>query len=204
MTELLNAALACASRGWRVFPLRPGDKRPAIRDWETRATADPARIRRAWGSGRGRRCNVGIACGPSDLVVIDLDRPKPGTIRPPDWNRPGIGDGADVLAALAEDHGAEPPLDTYGVQTGSGGEHLYFAASAGRRIRNSAGRLGWLIDVRAAGGYVVAAGSVVRGRRYRATDADVASLPEWIAERLHEPEPPRADFTPIGLPAAQP
>jgi hypothetical protein len=45
--ELLAAALDHAACGWSVFPLRPGDKRPAVRDWETRATTDPDRIHRA-------------------------------------------------------------------------------------------------------------------------------------------------------------
>lgn len=69
-------------------------------------------------------------------------------------------------------------------QITSGGEHLYFTAPSDSRIRNSAGRLGWLIDVRAAGGYVVAAGSVIRNRRYRAAEAEVQELPAWIAKQL--------------------
>lgn len=177
-----------------MFPLRVGDKRPAIRNWESRATTDPARIRRAWAR---TPFGIGVACGPSGLVVVDLDGPKPDTVRPPEWDRPGIRDGADVLAVLAEQHTAEVPVETYSVQTASGGEHLYFSAPAGSRIRNSAGRLGWLIDVRAAGGYVVAAGSVVRGRRYRAAEAPVAALPGWIADLLEEPRLPRADFAPL-------
>ncbi|MBP2369907.1 bifunctional DNA primase/polymerase [Pseudonocardia parietis] len=217
--EILRAALSHAARGWRVFPLRVGDKRPAIRNWESRATTDPARIRRAWARAP---FGIGIACGPSGLVVVDLDGPKPDTVRPPEWDRPGIRDGADVLAVLAEQHTAEVPVETYSVQTASGGEHLYFSAPAGSRIRNSAGRLGWLIDVRAAArgrpgpatgssssptatargaagraGYVVAAGSVVRGRRYRAAEAPVAALPGWIAGLLEEPRLRRADFAPL-------
>jgi hypothetical protein len=190
--DLMRTALAHAGRGWRVFPLRPGDKRPAIRDWEARATTDPARIRREWAR---EPFGIGIACGPSGLVVVDLDTPKPDTVRPPEWDRPGIQDGMDVLTALAERHGAEVPHDTYSVQTASsGGEHLYFAAPPHSRIRNSAGRLGWLIDLRAAGGYVVAAGSVVRGRRYRAADAPVAPLPAWIARLVEEPVPQQGNF----------
>lgn len=89
--RLLTAALDAAERGWHVFPLRPGDKRPALhgesvcpgigdcagghRKWEDRATTDPDRIRRAWAHGA---FNVGIATGPSGLVVIDLDMPKGG------------------------------------------------------------------------------------------------------------------------------
>ncbi len=91
--ELLAAALAAAARGWHVFPLRPGSKRPAFPDhlaadctrtdprcqaahqgWEPRATLDPDRIRRAW---QAAPFNVGIACGPSRLLVVDLDIPKP-------------------------------------------------------------------------------------------------------------------------------
>ena len=32
--SMLTVALAAATRGWHVFPLRPDDKRPAVRDWE--------------------------------------------------------------------------------------------------------------------------------------------------------------------------
>jgi hypothetical protein len=95
-TELMRAALSHATRGWRVFPLRPDDQRPAIRDWESRATTDPLRIRRAWQRGP---FGIGIACGPSGLVVLDLDRPKPDVVRPLEWGRPGINDGADVGSA---------------------------------------------------------------------------------------------------------
>ncbi|WOT34269.1 bifunctional DNA primase/polymerase [Streptomyces coeruleorubidus] len=69
----LTAALDAASRGWHVFPLIPGAKRPAIRDWETRATTDRERISRCW---THAAYNVGIATGPSGLIVVDLDTPK--------------------------------------------------------------------------------------------------------------------------------
>ncbi|MGX1841378.1 bifunctional DNA primase/polymerase, partial [Streptomyces diastaticus] len=67
MSALLSAALAAAERGWPVFPLRPGGKRPALHPetrcprtracagghvtWERRATTDPDRIRAAWTTG---------------------------------------------------------------------------------------------------------------------------------------------------------
>ncbi|GAA4963054.1 bifunctional DNA primase/polymerase [Pseudonocardia tropica] len=197
-TELMRAALSHAARSWHVFPLRPNDKRPVIRDWEARATTDVVRIRKAWERGP---FGIGIACGPSGLVVLDLDRPKHDSIRPPQWDRPGITDGADVLAALAEHHDVPPPMETYSVRTGRGGEHLYYGAPHDVTIRNSASRIGWLVDVRAAGGYVVAAGSVVRGRRYQASEARVAPLPVWLtrllAEEHDDAQPNRAGFAPL-------
>ena len=158
-----------------------------MRDWEHRATTDPARIERAWSAGA---YNVGIACGPSGLVVLDLDRPKPGEIAPPAYRQPGIGDGGDVLAVLCEALDQPLPVDTYTVRTASGGTHLYFAAPAEVTLRNTAKRLGWLIDTRAHGGYVVAAGSTVNGRPYTAlVEEDPAPLPGWLTERLADPAP---------------
>lgn len=184
---LRTAALAAASRGWRVFPLRPGDKRPAVRDWEQRATTERARIERCWAAGEW---NIGIATGPSGLLVVDLDTPKDDAAAPPEWRQPGIRAGADVLAVLAERHEAAFPLRTYAVRTPTGGEHLYFDAAQVPGLRNTAGRLGWLIDTRARGGYVVAAGSTVAGRRYELLDeAEPAPLPPWLAGLLTAEEP---------------
>jgi hypothetical protein len=188
--DLLAAALDHARLGWRVFPLRPGDKRPAVRDWETRATTDPDRIARAWNVGA---FNIGIATGPSGLVVVDLDKPKRGQEPPPAFRQPGIRDGGDVLAALADANDQPLPTDTYTVRTGSGGTHLYFTAPPDVALRNTAGRLGWLIDTRAAGGYVIAAGSTVDNRTYTTfVDVDTAPLPTWLAERLTDPTPTAA------------
>src|SRR6266496_61505 len=185
--RMLLAALDHARRGWRVFPLRPGDKRPAIKDWETRATTDRERITRAWRAGP---FNIGIATGPSGLVVLDLDQPKPGVIPPAAWRHPGIRDGGDVLAVLADANDQPLPAETYTVRTCSDGTHLYFTAPPGVTLRNSAGRLGWLIDTRAHGGYVVAAGSRVAGHTYVAlVDISPARLPGWLAERLTDPDP---------------
>ena len=205
--RLLAAALAAAARGWSVLPLRPDGKRPAFPDhtadrctrtdpwcrdghrgWEPRATTDPARIRRAWSN---RPYGVGVACGPSGLLVVDLDRPKPDRERPAAWAIDGVTDGSDVLAVLAERAGQPFPADTYTVHTGRGGAHLYFRRPTGVRLGNSAGErggLGWLVDTRGIGGYVVAAGSTVDGRRYTAgAECEPAPLPGWLADRLIPP-----------------
>ncbi|WP_406122079.1 bifunctional DNA primase/polymerase [Streptomyces sp. NBC_00989] len=191
----LASALDVASRGWHVFPLIPGDKRPALSDWETRATTDQDRITVAWRVGA---FNLGIATGPSNLVVIDLDRPKHADDTPPaHWAEHGVTDGADVLALLCERHGQPFPADTYTVRTWSGGTHLYFNAPEGEILRNTAGDsargLGWKVDTRAAGGLVVGAGSTFNGRPYEVTHNGPATpLPVWLAELLRPaPLPPQ-------------
>lgn len=193
-----EAAVAAAGRGWSVFPLRPGDKRPAVQDWENRACADPERVAKFWPSGRH---NVGIACGPSRLVVVDLD--AHGEL-PPDWRElPGVNDGKDVLVQICEWAGMDWP-QTYTVATPSDGWHMYFTAPAGSNIRNSASLIGPQVDVRANGGYVVGAGSVTTAGAYEVLyDEPVIELPRWIA-RLLEPKPELPNgvrqFTPSGQP----
>jgi hypothetical protein len=200
-TAQLSAALHAAERGWHVFPLVPNDKRPAVRTWEDRATTDPARIERCWAAGP---YGVGVATGPSRLVVVDLDTAKGPDDTPPEaWRGPGIVSGEDVLAALCERHDEPYPAGTYAVRTGRGGTHLYFEAPGdGPELRNTAAKLGWKIDTRAAGGYVVGAGSVVAGRPYAAVRdaAPVSPLPAWLLMLLRPaPLPPQR---PVVVPIA--
>ncbi|MFB6947624.1 bifunctional DNA primase/polymerase [Streptomyces sp. NPDC060286] len=195
-TGLLSAALDAAARGWAVFPLRPGGKPPALhgeascpgtedcttghRKWEQRATTDPDRIHRAWAAGQ---FNIGVATGPSGLVVVDLDMPKPNSSK-------GTPCGVTTFKALCERTGQEVPA-TYRVRTASGGEHLYFTAPDGIRLGNTAGFLAPPIDTRAWGGYVVAPGSIVNGHAYEVLDpAPVLPLPEWLLDALKPDERP--------------
>ncbi|MFG1656865.1 bifunctional DNA primase/polymerase [Micromonospora chersina] len=228
---LLAAALAHAARGWHVFPLRPDTestdeddaKRPAFPNrctaercdrvdprcraagrhvgWEERATTDPGRIRRAWST---RPYGVGVACGPSGLLVVDLDVPKTADDAPPAvWA--GARDGLDVLTALAARHGGS--IDTtYTVITGRGGSHLYYRhLSGGPELRNTTGErggLGWKVDTRSHGGYVVAAGSTVAGRPYAvALDCEPAPLPAWLAGLLTPTPRPAHRPVAVTLPA---
>jgi len=195
----LRAALAAADLGWCVFPCAPGAKRPALREnWQDLATTDADRIRSWW---TRQPYNIGIACGPSGLVVIDLDVARdgrdPADPRDPRQGLDGPTSGADALERLCRAHGQRYPAATYTVDTPSGGSHLYFTAPE-TPVRNSAGRLGPLIDVRADGGYVVGDGSRIGGRAYAARGDFLPlplPLPAWIARLLNEepalPEPPR-------------
>ncbi|MFD6759129.1 bifunctional DNA primase/polymerase [Streptomyces roseolus] len=201
MSVLLRHALAAAERGWHVFPLRPGTKRPALHSearcprtgacagghvkWEERATTDPERITRAWAQAP---FNIGLATGPSGLVVVDLDMPKDGAAGPT---------GAEVFAALCERAGQPVPA-TFRAGTASGGQHLYFTAPDAPRLGNSAGLLGELVDTRAWGGYVVAPGSVTPSGAYAVLDdVPVLPLPGWLLEALTARQEPARPRTPI-------
>jgi hypothetical protein len=181
---LSRAAHWHADRGMAVFPLAPGRKVPAVaKDWEHEATTDHRLIARTW---RQAPYNVGIAAGPSGLLVVDLDRPKtPGDVPPEPWYSRGAITGADVLAMVAADADRSLPA-TYTVATPSGGQHLYFRQPAGLELGNSAGRLGWKIDTRGHGGYVVAAGSIIGTNHYHAARTrSPQQLPDWITSALH-------------------
>lgn len=180
--ELLDAALSTAARGWHVFPCLPGRKQPALRvNWQEIATTDPARIRTWW---RQAAYNIGIACGPSGLVVIDLDVPGHGDSQ----TMANVASGAQSLAELCIMHDEPYPSNTLVVQTPSGGYHLYYQ-SPQERIPNSAGKLAPLVDVRGAGGYVIAHGSRTSEGAYETIRPRTpAPLPAWIDELARQPD----------------
>lgn len=187
-TTLLAWALHFAARGWHVFPITPGAKRPpVIERWENRASTDPDQINRWW---RHTPYTIGIATGPSRLVVVDLDTRKSGEGVPTPLARLGIDSGAAVLRALARlRHSTITP--TYAVTTPSCGWHLYYTSPPGVALRNTQAVLGWKIDTRAHGGYVVAPGCPVPPSGYALVDdRDPAELPSWLHQELTPTPPP--------------
>ena len=165
------AALAYAARGWRVLPLhtpQPGGgcscrdracpspgKHPRTMHGLRDATTDEETIRRWWRMWPD--AGVAIATG-GGLAVLDVD-PRNG--------------GDVALAALEEQYGE---IRTLIARTGGGGLHLYLAAPSDLRTRPGF-RPG--LDLKAAGGYVVAPPSLhASGRRY-----------EWLPDYPEEPQP---------------
>ena len=180
MLRLLSAALAAADRGWPVFPVVPGGKRPAITGWPRAASVDAAVLAAWW---ERAPYNVGIACGPAGLLVVDFDS----------------GGGPAVLAGR---FGALPV--TYRVVTPRGEHHYFAVPPVGAGVatreqlrssgRSTAGMLSPGVDTRGPGGYVLAAGSVRRvdGRRvyYRGLGGSaVARAPGWLLDALLPPAP---------------
>jgi hypothetical protein len=168
----MDAALDLTERGFFVFPLRPGDKRPLpyFTQWEQRATRDPDRVCQWW---LKAPYNIGVATGPSQLLVVDCDM-APGD-RSAGWRQ--IGNEVAIL-------GRQLPK-TFSVRTPSGGLHLYFKAPRNVRLGNTASKLTKHVDTRGVGGYVVGPGSVWSERFYMVVDSvPVAPLPTWITELL--------------------
>lgn len=138
----LSVALACAARGWHVFPCKP-DKTPWTKHGFKDATTDEAELRRLWGL--RPKASIGIATGASGLAVIDLDVK-------------GEFNGLDAWHELTQEFYLAGLENTTLVETPSGGLHVYYRAN-GHRIGSNASKLAPGIDVRAEGGYVIAAGS---------------------------------------------
>jgi len=135
MNEFLEAALYYASLGWSVIPIRPKDKKPALK-WEQYQTgrASEEQIRDWWK--KWPRANVGVITGGiSGIIVLDVDGPE---------GRESIAD-------------KDLPPTTCAI-TGSGGYHYIFKHPGGE-VRNFARRLPGL-DLRGDGGYIVAPPSV--------------------------------------------
>lgn len=125
--------------GWPVFPLRPGEKRPATKHGLLDATVDPDQIREWWS--REPMANIGGPTG-NTYDVVDVDGPQ----------------GIRSLAEL----GDEVLPEVHGKAATPRGFH-YFVLSTGDGNRAGV-RPG--LDYRGRGGFVVLSPSVVGGKRY--------------------------------------
>lgn len=177
--DVLGHALAYAARGWPVFPCKPGRKSPDTVHGFLDATTEPAVIRRWWE--QQPDANVAIATGSPAVDVLDVDV-KPGGSGFAALNRlkrAGLLSGACAL-----------------VRTRSGGLHLYFTGTSqpcGKLPRH-------FLDLRAAGGYVIAPPSFVgaddtgpAGTYELLEERDATGRLDWqAARRVLDPPMPRA------------
>jgi hypothetical protein len=133
----VQTALDYAAMGLCVFPTN--GKTPRVK-WRDKSSIDPDTIRGWWA--RWPDAGIGIDCGRSGLVVIDVD----------------LKNGVDGVAGWKQLADGRAPAVNFYAATPSGGWHVYYRDPDGR-YRNSAGQLAPGVDVRGVGGYVVAPGS---------------------------------------------
>src|SRR5690606_15399578 len=73
-TQLAEAALRYASRGWHICPCAPRGKEAITRRGFKDASADPEQVRRWWK--QTPNANIGLVPARSGLLVLDLDGPE--------------------------------------------------------------------------------------------------------------------------------
>ena len=167
--DLLHAALEYGDQGLAIMPCVERGKKPALSRTGKEhavATSDVDQIIKWWDA-TYPRSNIGIACTPNQLAVIDIDGEE-GI----EWIR------ANRL-----------PMPVTWVATTARGFHYYYRWPAGMRI--STCQIAPKLEIRAAGAYVIAPPSIhPDGTRYRWStgstercdwDALPALPPEWAA-----------------------
>lgn len=187
---MIDAALKYAERGWPIIPLHSikddtctcnkscssPSKHPRLRNGVKGATTNQSIITKWWG--KWPDANIGIATGKqSGLIVLDVD---------PDHG------GSDSLQELTDSYGE---LETLSQNTGGNGKHYLFTYPPNvDAIKNSAGKIGGGLDIRADNGYIVAPPSNHKsGNLYRwETDKPLSDIPNWllflITEEKKQPE----------------
>jgi hypothetical protein len=140
-------ALQYASRGWPIFPCRPGGKEPATRHGFRDANTDPGQIQNWWT--RNPDANLAIATGSPGPDVLDIDQHGEAGNGFAAWRRLSAADLLEGTIAV--------------VATPGGGLHAYFTGTAqpSRRLPRHH------LDFKAVGGYVLAPPSQVGGKPYR-------------------------------------
>lgn len=155
-----DVALALAHRGLAVHPLAPGGKEACTSRGTSDATTDERVIKGWWH--REPHLNIGINAGRSGLVFLDCDVPKPGKGWPESAGPQPVGvhNGMDAVVELAEAHGQVGDglwyFDVPTVITPSGGQHRYYRAPKGVKLKQSIGGLRPWVDVKPGNSYVVA------------------------------------------------
>ncbi len=198
MNNIFEAAEFYISKGFKVFPvhgIKPdgihctcndpkcvtnidkpkAGKHPATKNGRTDAVGDIASFRKLVGA--RENLNIAIATGPeSDLWSLDVD-------------------GVEGVAALDAMGLANSPIHKGAYQSTGRGQHWAFKyPTDGRKVFSRTEKLGPKLDVRGAGGYIVAAPSRhALGHTYQWNDGPLAPAPDWLVDLVSEA--PRPTFT---------
>ena len=178
--QTIDAAASYSAHSWRPIAIRANDKRPMAPGWQTAELTDTLA---ALNSTPG--ANIGVAVPPG-FMVLDIDTK-------------GGANGFDTLT----NYPALP--DTLTATTPTGGQHKWFKLPPGLPVPNRVGIAPGL-DIRSAGGYVVAPPSAIDGKPYAwqgwdsITDPQIAAATPWLLQLIQQrpaPAPVAQDDDPI-------
>jgi hypothetical protein len=159
-TDLSDAGLRAAARGWKIFPCN-GKKRPLTRNGCYDGTTDEQQIRSWAKQYPGALWAYAL---PKGIVVIDLDT-KHGN------------NGIKEFEKLQ--HGKPEGFNAPRVRTGTGGMHLYTNAN-GQDFKNSRSAIAPGIDTRSLGGYVIIPSGPDSGYRWLSDpNTPIPPIPAW-------------------------
>jgi putative DNA primase/helicase len=171
---MLTAALDYAAEGFSVFPLQAGSKVPATAHGFKDASAGPEQIAR-WFS-PDNDVNIGIPTGQNNLFVLDVDLDKLGAPE-------SFAELQAMVGTLTATRTAKTPH----------GVHYWFSVPAGGKMPGNHARFAGLvgIDIRGAGGYVVAPPSRLSdGEYYEWLDyREPVEAPAELMRLLDNPHP---------------
>ncbi|MHB8390228.1 MAG: bifunctional DNA primase/polymerase [Acidobacteriaceae bacterium] len=156
--------------GYRVLPVKPGQKFPPLIDDFPNAASFDLQIVDGW-SRQWPACNWAVCCGAeSGVWILDVDGDT-GLTTVADWEKQGF---------------ALPATRT--VLTSKGGRQLHFKYPENLKIRPSVRKLGGGLDVRGEASYGMLPPSLhPSGWRYQFADDDrnpVLPAPEWLLAKI--------------------
>ncbi len=155
--------------GIKIFPCEVNGKKPITTNGYKDATNSTNKINEWWVNHPD--ANIGLVTGKdANLVVVDVD----------------IKDNAGGMESLEQLENECGQFDTFMVHSPSGGRHYYFRYPQGNYDIGCKIGLRPGIDIRANGGYIIAAGSTIDGIPYQFEDKDkeIAELPDELLKIL--------------------
>ena len=161
-SDLMNAAIQYAQRGWKVFPVATNDKFPHPKLTKSGfkcATDDVDQVVIWWTA--DPHANIGLNLAGSGLVCIDADTYKP------DCSFNDLAQQYDVPITLCQ-------------RSASGGKHFIFKCQPGEKFP---GKIGTSIDVKH-NGYILLSPSVFEEKEYVWENAElIAPAPNWLKKK---------------------
>ncbi|RME83655.1 MAG: hypothetical protein D6785_06460, partial [Planctomycetota bacterium] len=142
---ILEYALEYAALGWYVFPAK--GKKPIPEHGFKDATLDKKQIEKWWQfRGFPNLPNIGIATGPSGLLVVDIDKKNGGLETLKEWEKEG-----GPLEGWKE--------KTFWVKSGGGGIHIYYK-HPGKKFKIKSGDIAKGVEIRTGESCIIAPPSI--------------------------------------------